>query len=94
MTAYTPKNYSKKYGVQPKVRRPPLRSAAELAAEFGVSIQSFAAHLRRDGAPKGRFRHQSHLAHNTYFDANEVRRWWQQIHLEAGGDRNLAKESE
>lgn len=65
------------------IKRPPLRTAKELADEFGIDIRKFGGLLNRKDAPKGVVRNKSFSTSNTYFEPNEVRRWWKSIKEES-----------
>lgn len=61
-------------------RHEPLRTAAELAAEFGVELGHLAAFLRLPGAPKAVVTHRHAAAgRKAYFKPSEVRRWWKEV---------------
>jgi hypothetical protein len=55
---------------------PPLRTVTELAKEFGVTRHSLSGYLgNRKPAPKPVFRHR----YNTWYDPEEVRKWWKNL---------------
>lgn len=60
--------------------RKPLRSLRELAEEFGVPHKTLQGKLARcKNAPKPIYStggHKTASQHNTWYDPQEVRRWW------------------
>jgi hypothetical protein len=59
--------------------RKPLRSLKELADEFGIKPQSLKMHMQVDpNAPKPKYATggTGTTQRNTWFDPEEVRRWW------------------
>ncbi len=68
-----------RFAIDPKRQaRKPLRTATELAEEFGVSVTALGGALTANGAPKPRLRNTSsaRIHSNTWYDPEEVRRWW------------------
>lgn len=54
-------------------KRPPLRTVAELAAEFGVSAISLGTQMAADAqGPRPVTKHGT----GTYYDPGMVRAWW------------------
>jgi hypothetical protein len=61
--------------------RKPLRSLKELAEEFGVKPQSLKMKMQHDPeGPKARYATGGNgtTPRNTWFEPEEVRRWWKQ----------------
>lgn len=63
---------------------PPLRTARELAAEFGLSLSQFSARIRcSEDSPKPVFKLSgSSKARNTWYNPAEVRAWWEKHNLD------------
>ena len=56
--------------------RPPLRSATELAEEFGISVNRLGGLLGGYNGPKSRLSRRNISMKNSWFDRSEVVLWW------------------
>ena len=57
--------------------RKPQRTLKELAEEFGVTPQFLSAQLRKDkNGPRPTHATLTNSIRNTWFRADEVRKWW------------------
>lgn len=61
-----------------KQQREPLLTAAEMAQELGMSVQSMLLYMRHRNGPKHEMVAKRNNTTITYFKPSEVRRWWQQ----------------
>jgi hypothetical protein len=60
----------------------PLRSARELAEEFGVSIFKLATLIKTRNGPAPKIKHrQGAIVKNTWYDPKEIRTWWKTLDL-------------
>ena len=55
----------------------PLRSFKEMYEEFGVTRHCLTRLMCHEGAPKPKIKVPS----NTYYDPDEMRKWWKSINL-------------
>lgn len=62
-----------------KQRREPLLTAAEMAQELGLPMQSMLMCMRHNNGPKHEMVAKRNATTITYFKPSEVRRWWQQL---------------
>lgn len=65
------------------IKRKPLRTFSEMAAEFGVTSGALVRQLQLhpDGAPKPQLTHRSSETRGraTWYDADAFRKWWKSI---------------
>lgn len=62
--------------------RKPLRSATELAEEFGISVKRLGGLLGVHNGPKSKFSHRNFSMKNSWFDPVEMRAWWNSLPVE------------
>ena len=54
----------------------PTKSFKELCDEFEVKPRTLSNYLRREGAPKPLIKHHTQSSCNSYYDPDEMRKWW------------------
>lgn len=63
-----------------KVPKNPLRNLEELANELGVNRKTLQGKLAKiKGAPKAIFKHNNGKARTSWYDHQEVRKWWDSL---------------
>jgi hypothetical protein len=66
---------------QRRPERKPMRTLPELAEEFGITTATLSGYMRHHGGPKPPIKHTSNYTRSvvTYYDSDEVRKWWKQF---------------
>lgn len=64
-----------------KQKRKPLRTAQEMADEFGITLASLRGHMSRSNSPKPIMRHIAYRTRkcNSWYDPDEMRSWWRRL---------------
>jgi len=62
-----------------KQQREPLLTAAEMAEELGMSMQSMLRYMRHHNGPKHEMVAKRNATTITYFKPSAVRAWWKQV---------------
>ena len=65
-----------------KYSRPPLRNAKELAEEFQISVKRLSGILGGYDGPKAKLKLRNATQGNSWFDGDEVRKWWNSLPLD------------
>jgi hypothetical protein len=66
---------------QRRPERKPMHTLPELAEEFGVTTATLNAYMQHHGGPKPPIKHGGNYTRSavTYYDSDEVRKWWKQL---------------
>lgn len=74
------KNFEYSVAKATRTGRKPLKTAAEMAAEFGISQQKLSALMRTDdGAPKPVLDYRKNMSGKSrlvWYSPDAVRKWW------------------
>ena len=59
-----------------KVKHKPLKTSQEIADELGISVRQLSGMLSSKNAPKNKFICQNRLSKKSYFDPDEVKKFY------------------